>query len=431
LSFVRGLAFSPDGRRLASADDSTVRIWDTSTGKELLTLKGHLSFVRGLAFSPDGRRLASGSLDRTVRIWDASTGKELLTLKGHTNFVNGVAFSPDSRRLASVSDQTVHVWDASTGRALLTLAHPGEVTGVAFSPDVRRLALGTKDQTVLVWEVNTGKELLVLKGHAGPVHGVTFSPDGQRLASASADRTARIWDVATGQELLTLTGHTATLMGIAFSPDGRRLASAGDDKAVRVWEVSPVLGAVWRQRWLVSRVRSLFEELGLLQEVLAALRKDPAVSEADHEFAMQVIEAYPENPVQLNDIAWKVVKSRDAGKADYALALRQAEAAVRLVPEAGQYLYTLSVAQYRAGHYADALATLTKSEKLNATKGGSLPSDLAFLAMTQHQLAKKDEAKATLGRLREVIKQPRWAQDADAAGFLREAEELIEGKAAD
>ena len=90
----------------------------------------------------------------------------------------------------------------------------------------------------------------------------------------------------------------------------------------------------------------------------------------------------------------------------------------------------MGVAQYRAGRYSDTLATLTKSEKLNVTKEGAHPVDLAFLAMARYRLGDKDEAKATLGRLREVMKQPRRTKDAEAAGFLREAEELIEGKAA-
>ena len=132
----------------------------------------------------------------------------------------------------------------------------------------------------------------------------------------------------------------------------------------------------------------------------------------------------------MNRAAYNVVKVRDAGEDAYARALRWAESAVRLAPENGLYLNTLGVAQYRVGRYADALATLTKSEKLNATKDGSQPADLAFLAMTQHQLGKKDEAKATLGRLREVMK-TRWAKDPEAVGFLREAEELIEGGDAD
>jgi hypothetical protein len=242
----------------------------------------------------------------------------------------------------------------------------------------------------------------------------------------------RVWDAASGQEVLTLKGHTKVVWGVSFSPDGRRLASAGGDQTVRIWEASAVSDEVWRRRWLVSHVSSLFEDLGLRKEVLAVLRKDPTLSEADREFALQLARTHSETTSnQLNEAAWKVVKIRDTGKDAYARALRQAEAAVRLEPRNGVFLNTLGVAQYRVGCYADALAILTKSEKLNATKEGAIPDDLAFLAMTQHQLGKTGEAKATLGRLRKVMKQPRWAQKAEAVGFLREAEELIEGKAAD
>jgi Flp pilus assembly protein TadD len=123
-----------------------------------------------------------------------------------------------------------------------------------------------------------------------------------------------------------------------------------------------------------------------------------------------------------------VVKVRDASKVAYARALRHAEFAVRAAHKNGHILNTLGVAQYRVGRYTDALATLTKSEKLNATKEGSLPVDLAFLAMTQHQLGKKDEAKETLGRLREIMKDQRWMQDIESVRFLREAEQLIVGE---
>src|SRR5262249_31521304 len=116
---------------------------------------------------------------------------------------------------------------------------------------------------------------------------------------------------------------------------------------------------------------------------------------------------------------------------DYAAALRRAEAAVRLAPGDGNDLNTLGVAQYRASRYAEALVTLTKSEKLNTSKDGPRPSDVAFLAMAQHQLGQKDEARSTLARLRELMKRPAWEKNADAQGFLREAEELIAGKAGD
>jgi len=177
-------------------------------------------------------------------------------------------------------------------------------------------------------------------------------------------------------------------------------------------------------------VQSSFEKLGLRKEVLAALGKDPTLGEADREFALQVAQTHPENPVGLNEVVWKLVKDPNGAEKAYARALRLAEAAVRLAPGNGYLVNTLGIAQYRLGRYTDAPVTLTKSEKLNATEEVSLPAVLAFLAMSQHQLSKKDEAKATLNRLRKVTKQPRWSQDAEAAGFLHEAEELIEGKGA-
>jgi hypothetical protein len=131
----------------------------------------------------------------------------------------------------------------------------------------------------------------------------------------------------------------------------------------------------------------------------------------------------------LNELAWQVVRRRDCDQEAYARSLRLAAAAVREEPKVGYILNTQGVAQYRVGQNAAALATLTESEKLNTVAfEGTYPGDAAFLAMAQHQLGKKDEAKATLARLREVMKQPRWAKDAEAQSFLREAEELIEGK---
>jgi WD40 repeat protein len=110
---VRSVVFSPDGRRLASAGrDEMVKVWDTATGQETLTLRAH-TMIPSVAFRPDGRRLASAGWDGTVRLWDPDTGQEIRTLKGHADVVFSVAFSPDGRRLASASgDGTVKVWDA-------------------------------------------------------------------------------------------------------------------------------------------------------------------------------------------------------------------------------------------------------------------------------------------------------------------------------
>jgi tetratricopeptide (TPR) repeat protein len=225
-------------------------------------------------------------------------------------------------------------------------------------------------------------------------------------------------------------------MSVSFSPDGRRLASTSltsHDGEGRLWETLKLPEGTRRQRELVSRVDFLFEELLHREEVLGALQKDPTLNEADRKFAVEVAQSHSlsRNSQSWNAAAWKVVKLPNAGKDAYARALPEAEVAVRLAPKVGYILNTLGVAQYRVGRYADALATLTKSEKLNLNDArmGLQPGDLAFLAMAQQQLGKKDEAKATLGRLREVMKQPNRAKDAEAVGFLREAEELIEGKA--
>jgi hypothetical protein len=431
------VAYSPDGRRLASASgDQTVRVWDAAGGQELLTLKGRTGAVLCVAFSPDGRRLASaGAQDGTVRVWDAAGGNELLALKADKFGVRCVVYSPDGRRLASAGmDGKVRVWEAAGGQELLTLqGHTGGVDGMAYSPDGRWLASAGRDGAVRVWDAAGGQELLTLQGHAGSVDGVAYSPDGRRLASAGMDHTVRVWDAAGGQELLALKGHAGVNGSVAFSPDGQRLAAALSDATVGVWEAAPVPAEVWQRRTLVSDVHALFTELLLREEVLAALRKDPRLNEADRDFALQVGQSHGEDARALNNAAWKVVESRDAGKDAYALALRQAAAAARLAPGDAIILNSLGVAYYRLGDYAKALETLEQSEKLNAANPlvGPQPADLAVVGLAHQQLGHKGQAQATLTRLRELMKQPRWADDAEAQGFLREAEELIDGKPAD
>jgi WD40 repeat protein len=224
------VTFSGDSQRLASASllDGTVKVWQVTTGANSLTLQAG-KWVYGVAFSPDGRRLAMTGGDRQVKVCDAGTGQVLFTLHGHTDKAFGVAFSPDGRRLASASrDKTVKVWDRLTGQEVHTLrGHTHYVTGLAFSPAGDRLASASGDKSIKIWKVVTGQEVRTLHGHTAGVISVAYSPDGRYLASSGYDGMVKVWDALTGRELLSRGGQNRTWGWLAFSRDSRYLAAAG------------------------------------------------------------------------------------------------------------------------------------------------------------------------------------------------------------
>ncbi len=236
---VNSVVFSQDGGRLASSStDGTINVWDARTGRKELTLRADNALFGSVAFSPDGARLASGFDDQTIKVWDARTGREELTLRGHVLKVNSLAFSPDGARLASGSeDGEIKVWDTRTGREELTLRVGSFVSSVAFSPDGDRFASGHWDKTVKMWDTRTGRNVLTLHGHTDNIESVAFSPDGGSVASSSLDNTIKVWDAHTGREELTLRGHTNFVRSVAFGPDGGRVASGSADHTIKMWDV--------------------------------------------------------------------------------------------------------------------------------------------------------------------------------------------------
>ncbi|WP_026794402.1 serine/threonine-protein kinase [Planktothrix mougeotii] len=235
---VISVAFSPDGWTLASGgSDTTIKLWDVHSQREIATLTGHLGVVWSVAFSPDGRTLASGSYDTTIKLWDVQSQREIATLTGHSNWVMSVAFSPDGRTLASGSDDnTIKLWDVQSQREIATLTgHSNWVKSVAFSPDGRTLASGNDDNTIKLWDVHSQREIATLTGHSSDVTSVAFSVDGRTLASGSDDKKIKLWDVQSQREIATLTGHSWYVLSVAFSPDGRTLASGSYDNRIKLW----------------------------------------------------------------------------------------------------------------------------------------------------------------------------------------------------
>jgi WD40 repeat protein/serine/threonine protein kinase len=267
---VDSVAFSPDGRRLASMSpaDGTVRLWQVSDGALLQTLEESTDRVLDMAISPDDAIMATGLSDTTVQLWQVSDGTLLRSLVGHNDWVSSVAFSPDGAILASgscanrdvlprrCSDGEVRLWRVSDGTPLQTLPlftgfvnSSSWLSSLAFSSDGTMLAAGLMDNTVRLWQVSSGMLLHTLAAHDDWVSSVAFSPDGATLASGSYDGAVRLWRASDGALLHTLQGHVWGQLDVAFSPEGEMLASGGcattdeDDTErclegeVRLWQV--------------------------------------------------------------------------------------------------------------------------------------------------------------------------------------------------
>ncbi len=241
------VAFSRDGKRIASSGFRHVKVWDANSGKVSVSFEDHQGWVSAVVFSPDGARIASAGF-KDVVVWETSTGKELLRIPAHDLLIKGLDFSPDGSKLVSSSGGVgkIKVWNALTGEQLLKISEPYWVNCVRFSPDGGWIASASGNLSVLgparpgslkVWDAETGKMVFDFPGHEFWITSVAFDPKGRYLASASADKTVKLWDLKAGTERSTLRGHRRWVRAVLFTPDGSRIASAGDDQVVHLWSV--------------------------------------------------------------------------------------------------------------------------------------------------------------------------------------------------
>jgi WD40 repeat protein len=254
---VRALAVSPDKSAVVAGRANLIYVFDAGSGTYVLTLldpgltgadkkpvrASHLSIVEALAYSPDGKYVASGSYQE-VNLWDAATGVLRRKLTGFADRVVALAFSPEGKRLATgggapTEDGEIKVFDVATGKLLTEIknGHSDTVFGVCFSPDGARLATCGADKFVKVFQLPSGKFLKSFEGHTHHVLDVGWRADGKVLASAGADNVIKVWDYDKGEQVRTIAGHTKQITRLLFIGKTPQVAVCSGDQTVRYWNV--------------------------------------------------------------------------------------------------------------------------------------------------------------------------------------------------
>jgi WD40 repeat protein/serine/threonine protein kinase/tetratricopeptide (TPR) repeat protein len=284
---VTCVAYSPDGKTMATAAGGTVSLRDALTGEPVGRGLVQTGVVCSIAFSRDARLLATGTYERSVRIWDVATGSPSGEAIPQPDMVNSVDFSRDGRRLLTTTGFRDHrvasaarVWDVTTGKPVSPpLSHPETIRGGVFTPDGRFAITGGYDGLIRFWDCQTwqvsgepiklpaqvmamslsrdglflavgcnNSEAFVLSvpdrkltlppmRHPAPLNAVSFHPDDGLVATGCADGMARLWDWSSGRLVGPPLVHQNAVNAVDFSPDGRRLVTGAEDKFARIWDL--------------------------------------------------------------------------------------------------------------------------------------------------------------------------------------------------
>ncbi|MBA4192195.1 MAG: hypothetical protein C0467_29840 [Planctomycetaceae bacterium] len=246
---IRDVAIRHDGKRVVSAsDDSTLKVCEVETARELFTLSGHKGTVNGVSYSPDGTRIASCSGDirnspGVVKIWNADTGQEVFTFTGHKAVVYCVCFSPDGKHIASGDQQgNVIIWDVESGQPIHTLKlFEHNTSRVCFNPLGGQLAASGEGSKIKIWtQVGTQTTTAELNGHKSEVSCLSFSSNGDRLISGATDGGSelRVWNLRNLPQSTEIKVKTTGIAGVTFLPGESLICGVTQDGLVILWDAS-------------------------------------------------------------------------------------------------------------------------------------------------------------------------------------------------
>jgi WD40 repeat protein/serine/threonine protein kinase/tetratricopeptide (TPR) repeat protein len=238
---ITSVAWSPDSTRLVSASthDQAARIWDVASQKVVLGPLRHSHEITTVAWSPDGEQLATGSIDDSVKVWNTTTGNEVVTLRGNQTQITSVVWGPAGQLASGAADGSTKIWNTLRDQESNVLSgHVGLATTVAWSPNGERLASGGNDGTVRIWDA-AGKVIQTFQAHDSGksrhelICSLVWNVDGAKLASAGIDGKVKVWDVESGREIFALPGDHGPVGSVAWSSNGF-LAAGSDDGTIRI-----------------------------------------------------------------------------------------------------------------------------------------------------------------------------------------------------